>query len=304
MRAVWSFWTKPFNVHRHSVWASARHHMLSWVLSVETARQHYPETCLVTDDAGARLLVDELRLPFTSVSTALNTLTEHDPGWWSLGKLSAYLLQDKPFIHIDSDAYLWKRLPEELEQARIFSQSPEPISPGSTLAQVYQAAAFERLLQNPGRGWLPDAWHWYRHSNLPQRAECCGLFGGNDIEFIHHYAQTAKKIIEDPSNAEALKQTGDKMTQMVLIEQYLLSACVEYHRQKQDSPFKEIRMSYLLDQMEHFGNPVHLAQFGYSHLISDAKRNPILADRLMRRVKRDYPDYYDRCMRMPMRIST
>jgi hypothetical protein len=62
MKAVWSFWSKPFAAHRHAMWPSEKHHLCSWVLSVETARQHYPDTWLVTDNAGARMLMDQPRL--------------------------------------------------------------------------------------------------------------------------------------------------------------------------------------------------------------------------------------------------
>jgi hypothetical protein len=90
MRAVWSFWTKPFHAYYKGNWASEKHHLLAWVLSVETARKHYPVTALITDDDGARLLVDGLGLQFTCVSTALNALPNLEHEWFNLGKLYAY----------------------------------------------------------------------------------------------------------------------------------------------------------------------------------------------------------------------
>jgi hypothetical protein len=72
MRAVWSFWSRPHHADCHRIWASERHHLLAWILSVETARQHYPDTILYTDAEGARLLVDTLQLPFRQVSTMLD----------------------------------------------------------------------------------------------------------------------------------------------------------------------------------------------------------------------------------------
>jgi hypothetical protein len=96
LKAVWSFWSKPFEAHRRHSWPSVRHHLFAWVLSVETARRHYPETCLVTDAAGARLLVDEIGLPFKHVSTELNTLDQYNPDWWALGKVYAYRMQTEP----------------------------------------------------------------------------------------------------------------------------------------------------------------------------------------------------------------
>jgi hypothetical protein len=124
-RAVWSFWSAPFEAYQHVVWTSPRHHLLSWVLSFELARQHYPETVLVTDDRGKAVLADALRLPFRTVDTSLNALAGRDPCWWALGKLYAYAAQSQPFIHIDSDVYLWRALPDEIIAAPIFAQNPE-----------------------------------------------------------------------------------------------------------------------------------------------------------------------------------
>jgi hypothetical protein len=37
---------------------------------------------------------------------------------------------------------------------------------------------------------------------------------------------------------------------------------------------------------------------GFTHLIAGAKRNPQVAKTLERRVQRDYPEYYDRCIKL------
>src|SRR6476646_849506 len=110
MRAVWSFWTKPFKEHHHDVWFSEKHHLLSWALSFETARKHYPETALITDEEGAELLVGHLGLEFEHVSTELSELRDADERWWVLGKLRAYCVQQEPFVHLDNDVFLWARL--------------------------------------------------------------------------------------------------------------------------------------------------------------------------------------------------
>ena len=64
-RAVWSFWSKPYQNHFNLAWKSEKHHLLAWILSVETARKHYPETVLHTDDDGANLFLNGLGLEFT-----------------------------------------------------------------------------------------------------------------------------------------------------------------------------------------------------------------------------------------------
>ena len=73
MRAVWSFWSKPYFAG-YSRWYTDWHHWLGWGLSLHTVSQFYPDTWLVTDDAGARILIDYLQLPFARVSTELRKL--------------------------------------------------------------------------------------------------------------------------------------------------------------------------------------------------------------------------------------
>ena len=135
-RAVWSFWSKPFEAHHHHLWFSEKHHLLAWILSFELARQYYPETVLVTDDQGARLLVDRLGLEFGEVSTDLNRLQTEDPDWWVLGKLWAYRQQTQPFVHIDADVFLWQPLPEQIVNAPVFTQSPEQFIFGDHSASI------------------------------------------------------------------------------------------------------------------------------------------------------------------------
>jgi hypothetical protein len=293
MRAVWSFWTKPFRLHHRSVWPSERHHLLAWVLSVETARRHYPDTMLCTDDDGARLLVDRLGLEFAHVSTALNALAGHDPGWWALGKIYAYRAQTGPFVHLDNDVFLWQPLPERLFSALVFAQNPEYFTTG---ASYYQPEEFERSLHTTRRGWLPAEWVWYRSLGPHQRAVCCGIFGGRRLDFIHHYAEQAIRLLEHPDNQHGWALLADKIGHNILFEQYLLSACLEYHRQQAHSLYRDMEMQYLFNSPDEAFDPGQAARAGYTHLIAGAKQNRAIAERLERRVRRDYPGHYERCV--------
>ncbi len=293
MKAVWSFWTKPYVAHRGHSWPSEKHRWLAWALSVETARQHYPDTWLITDDAGARMLVDGLGLPFTRVSTELNALAQHDSEWWALGKIYAYWMQTEPFVHVDNDVFLWKRLPTRLERADVFAQSPEPL----TAAPYYQPEQLEQVLSHVQDAWLPDEWRWYQrtHNRL---GYCCGIFGGNCVDFINRFATAALKIAEDPANQLALQSLPNKHMHVVLIEQYLLSAFVKYHTARSGSPFGGISFECVFNSMDHAWTPDYVAQAGFTHLGGGAKRNPLFADRLENRVRCDYPELYERCCQL------
>jgi hypothetical protein len=288
MNAVWSFWTKPYLHERRSSWYRDWHHWLAWGLSVYTAAQHYPETCLVTDDAGARMLVDRLQLPFRHVSTALNGIASEDPEWWALGKIEAYRRQTEPFIHIDTDVFLWKPLAPEVTSAGVFAQCPEPIVRG---ASWYRPEELERAVGYPETGWIPKEWLWYDRVASPAAA-CCGIFGGTRIDFIRHYSRVALRLVTDPRNRPGLYHYRGKVGQMILIEQYLLSACLEYHRRRRRSRFPGVEIRYVFDTVEDGYRRDSAAAAGFTHLAGGAKRHPRIARDLERRVRQDLPDYY------------
>ncbi len=291
MRAVWSFWTRPFLSDRCSVWLTERHHLLSWILSFQTARAHFRKTALFTDDAGARMLVDGLGLDFDIVSTKLNALKDSDPKWWALGKIYTYRLQTKPFIHIDSDVFIWRR-PSFKSLSPLVAQNPDHFVVG---ASYYMPERLEASVKQTPGGWLPIEWEWYRSRGCVQRAESCGVFGGARTDFIRYYAGNAIQFIEHRGNQRAWRNLSDEIERNLLAEQYLLSACIEYQKSLQGSPYQDLSIQYLFDSQKETFNPQRAAAIGYTHLIAGAKRNQHVADKLERRVKADYPANYERC---------
>ncbi len=177
MRAVWSYWSKPFREQRGSPWASSTHHLLSWVLSVKVARPHFETTVLVTDNAGARMLVDGLGLMFDHVSTELESLYNLDARWWVLGKLLAYSIQVEPFVHIDNDVYLWKPLPRYILDADILGQNLEQFD--FDRDSWYRPQRLNQFIRR-ANGWVPKEWAWYV-AQRGQTAVCCGIFGGRKL---------------------------------------------------------------------------------------------------------------------------
>jgi len=290
---------KPLLTERRLIWTTERHHLLSWILSFNTARRHFERTALHTDDQGARLLVDHLGLEFDEVATDLNALEERDPKWWALGKIHTYGLQTRPFLHIDSDVFLWKP-PRFDSEAPLVAQNPEEFT---IYASYYMPERFELAVKNTRGGWLPTEWEWYRSRGSPQRAESCGIFGGARTDFIRYYARIAKQVIEHGANQRAWRDLSDDIERNILAEQYLLSACIEYHRNLRTSPYRDLRIHYLFRSQEEAFDPQKAAEIGYTHLIAGSKRNPDVAENLVRRVKTDYPIQYERCMKYMQRTT-
>ncbi len=287
MVAVWSYWSKPAHYVTSVPWCTPLASLLSWVLSVRCAQNFFKRTVLVTDDAGARMLIDGLGLNFTQVSLELNNIADFHQNWWALGKIIAYGIQKEPFIHIDNDVFFWKDLPLELRNAKLIVQSPENVSLQDS---VYHHHRLDSLKQDGG--WLPEELSWYRTTPYPHKASNCGIFGGNDLEFIQYYSENAIHFIKHPLNkTKWVTSPYDN----VLIEQYYLNACVAYHNLNVNSKYSGIEINYLFPPpMNPFLREIS-ELVGYTHLIGFAKGNRYIASLLESRVKASYPEEYQRC---------
>ena len=85
---------------------------------------------------------------------------------------------------------------------------------------------------------------------------------------------------------------------MIAVEQYYLAACIEYHRHNAASPYHGVKIEYLIASAADLFDPDRARQTGFTHLIAGAKKHPELANRLKRRVQRDYSEYYERCIKL------
>jgi len=299
VRAVWSFWSKPFYANRNIQWSAPLHHLLAWGLSLRAASRHYPETALVTDRAGKRLLIDQLGLPFAHVSTELERLAHLDPGWWAMGKLFAYSLQEKPFVHIDTDIFLWKPLPRALVESPVFSQCPEIYANDSKPSLREIEWAFGEAGTE-----LPAEWRWVRSRGATHfREENCGILGGTNVAFLRHYAQTALDMVMRPENEPAWSRLPDKFSHNFSIEQFLLAACIDFHRHGHEPKFSGIEVRNLFSNVAEAGDPSRAARLGYTHLLGGAKAHPAVARRIEERARREDPAYFRRCEQLLRRSA-
>jgi hypothetical protein len=300
MRAVWSFWSKPFHAYKGRIWREPRHHLLAWGLSLKLARQHFAETQLVTDSAGKAMLVDELGLEFDEITTELDCLRDTDSGWWAMGKLVAYSLQDRPFVHLDTDVFLWRPLPRALLAAPVFSQCPEQHSlENAWCGPQHVASLFEKHQRS-----LPVEWEWASSRNTTWfREENCGILGANRVDFIRYFARTAIEMVNAPSHRALWAEVSEKSAFNMLIEQFLLGACVDYHQLNPESPFRGVSIRHLFSSWHEAHNPDAAARIGYTHLLGDAKTHPEVVARLERRVAMLDPIFHRHCNRIAQHAS-
>jgi hypothetical protein len=296
MKAVWSYWSRPIETHKEgNSWCQPIHHLLAWGISLRAAQRHYPDTVLVTDLAGRRLLVDKLGLAFSEVSTELERLRDVDPKWWALGKLVAYSLQDRPFLHIDTDVFLWNPLPPHVVNAPVFAQNPEypAVHP---LSYPYGPLDIERAFAAEGIE-LPLEWQSERsRDDAYYPEENCGIVGGNRTDFLRYYSGLALDLVMNPRHRGAMARLGDKGYNMI-VEQFLLAACVRYHRRNPDSPFKGVKITHLFRGAHEAYEYQNSTRAGFTHLMC-AKSHPAVGRRMEERVKREDPAYFRQCEKL------
>jgi hypothetical protein len=295
MRAVWSFWSKPFRGEKGRMWRSPLHHMLAWGLSLRLARRYFPETALVTDTPGKALLVDAVGLTFTHISTELDEIRHCDSGWWALGKLIAYRGQQKPFIHLDTDVFLWKPLPASMLNASVFAQCPEDHPPLETWCGPQDVEGAFGTHGIP----LPPEWEWARSRSLSSFREAnCGIMGGNRLDFIAYYATLAIDLMLNPVHAPAWATFPDRAGFNMVVEQFLLQACFEFHRSHPQSPFRGMHMRYLFHSHAEAFNHEAAARAGFTHLLGGAKLDPYVSRRLEERTAQEDLGFYRHCLQL------
>ena len=99
-------------------------------------------------------------------------------------------------------------------------------------------------------------------------------------------------------NSRAWQALEIKFGYNMVIEQYLLSACIGFHRFHPDSPHRGVRIKYLFSSWAEGADQNAAARVGYTHLMAGAKSHPGVAKRLEERVRREDPSYYRLCERV------
>lgn len=258
MNAVYSFWSKPYLANGKKVHGevSAKMFALCWILSVHYAKRYFDKVKLVTDTEGYKALV-ELDLPFDSVSLELDDIPDSVlPEMWAYGKLIAYEVQKEPFVHIDYDAFLFKKPCKQFYEADIIVQHKEYFH----LENHFYYSSIRKEVKN----WDFESKYYY---NKAPYAYNCGTFGGNDLEFIKKYVGEAKKLALYP-NKDQLNKLGSIERRLfpIAFEQHILGS-ICYEEKETNQIFETARDDKRIDEL------------GYFHLMG-GKKNPLFLKQL------------------------
>lgn len=282
---VHSFWTEPYresNFRVNGGFKNKYYFLLSSVLSFFSFKKTIPDSTfvLVTDDYGKHMLIDELGLPYDDIDLRLNNV-KADVEIWSIGKLYAFQ-QDQPFLHVDFDAFMFKPFSSELLNSKIVVANNEKNYAIYNLI-IEQVKAGVKVHDNVYKQIFSD----YAKTNTVNSLNM-GVFGGTDLKTIKEYTEKSLKMYD--LNRKWLVNTNRSGVTCFIEQIYLAYFLAE----------KNIEPNFLLkgnwySAVEHI---VDAEEKGFTHLVGEAKRNQMVLQLLEERVKRDYPEYFEKLQKI------
>ena len=230
-------------------------------LSALLALKNYGNITLITTKKSSEFLKG---IPYTNVELFEDFIDPKLKETWSISKIYAYkqiTKKKEPFLHIDYDVFLFKRLPQWFETSPIVSQNIE------NFKRVNSSYDLKTFFNNcPNKGII--------NSDIMYSCNM-GVFGGNDLGFINFYINKALELLLDDENRINYWENKDVVTnsRAIILEQYLLVNCLEFLNKKMTTLFKDAEP----EESE-------AKNLGYTHLL-DSKRKKSIQQRINQTLK-------------------
>lgn len=265
---------------RHNFgWLSAQYHVMGWALSCLKLAEHYDDIHLYTDSNGYEILVDYLKLPYTSIHNCYNTFPHEHMQLWALPKVMTYAAQTAPFIHVDGDVFIWEKFSPDLEKAALIAQNFEK---GTSYYKEIMDTLKTKLK------YIPDE----LQEELNKESICAynaGILGGNDYSFFKGYGEAVFEFIQRncPKNEHSLSSNMNVLFEQVLF--YVLSSTQNKNvtclvsKKIEDNGYSQ------KDFSDFTAVPYKLK---YLHLIGNNKRHKETCEMMSRTLLSQYPEYF------------
>jgi hypothetical protein len=265
-------------------YSTLRDCMDTTTLSVLVSKGHFDRIEFVTDDFGKQLFLDKIKLPI-ECNTILNEYTWVPKIWWGYYKIIAYSIQKEPFVHLDNDAILWDGIPKDMQEAPLFFQSIEtPFIDGGgygwyihLLETAKRVPFFPEIVKN----------------NPVDYSFNCGLVGGNNLDIFQEWRLLSESYMFAQQNKEFFTDKNNLLIhQNLLAEQFFIASLTNSKGLKLNEDIK-----FIIDYKNLFESACEKGH-RFTHLWGTIKREKDVIKRVYARLKKDYPIYYDRIMKL------
>lgn len=286
MKIIQSYWAcgqKDLITNQHA-WLSPEYGLMAWALSCLQLRQFYSDVVFYGDDASCEMLIDTLKLPYTTVISELNLLDNYHPELWALPKIHVYAQQKKPFLHVDGDVFIWKAFDRQLMKSGLIAQNLES-------ATRYYESIMTELETN--LSYFPPEITEERTGKVPILAYNAGIFGGNDLLFFKQYAEKAFEFVNrNLSDLHKIRVTNFN----IFFEQYLFYCMAKQQQKSVGVLFEQVIGD---NEYKGFGDFIEVPyNKTYLHTLGTYKKSPMVCKQLASRLRQDYPEYYYRIVEL------
>lgn len=231
--------------------------------SVNYLKQNYNNIYLITDKNGEKIFGN---ISFSNIFCDLENISCEYSEVWSLSKIYALSIianKNKPFIHIDYDFFITKKLPDRIINADILLQSREyDLNNLQYNIKIFEKDCPIKYIKN--------------YKTQPY-AYNCGIMGGNNYDFYKVYTSNVINMVKDSQNKCFWidKKFNQHWTKAVLAEQYYISCFLKENNIEPILLFDNSMTNegYYPDQYEYFEKTGAIHLLGHFKYLKLKKEN-------------------------------
>lgn len=276
MNAVFSFSSLFFNLktsdRKIAGFKSNKMFLNSCVMSVMQSKKFFDKIIIVTDKIGSEIF-KSLELPIDILYDDLDDkINEKYKNFWAISKLFAHTYQTEPYVHLDLDLYLWKKLPNIFYAKNIdlIYLYPEKY----VSLDLYSQGIYDYIKYGK-KGIITDLDKFLiEYNNRNNVALNCAILGGRNVSFIKEYAENILNYLKIYPD-----DTKHHFGSPVFLEQYCLGVKVLQKKLKTVS-FADIYGNRDFNQTDYL-----------THFISFVKRMEEKELQLQSWIDELYPEY-------------
>lgn len=271
MKAFHSMWTAPFLRRHQGDFYIEDFELLTTILSALKWREFNGDIKMVTDKIGAKYY-RELGLEFLwnlGMDESLENIPKaiNPEVFWAAGKLYALRAEQTPIVMMDTDFIVWQCIDELIDSSHICVIHREEL-----MTDVYPPKCKFEM----DRSYKDfDKWNW-----IVKPCNTAFLYV-EDMDFKRYYTDSAIKFM-------LATKGNNPLTYMVFAEQRLVSMCA-LEKEKEILAISSVEGLFSDKQ----GIFTHI--WGHKRHLRDNYLSRIkFCKKCMRRIYKDYPEYYDK----------
>ena len=274
----------PDDINYSGGYLSAIVNWLSMAYSCLLLKRNNPDKQLFFygNETIVRLFESMFQLPYDEYKVVECT-GEYADWFYCWPKIVTYQKQSEPFIHIDTDVFMWKPIPKRLLQASLVAQHRERDS--NFYMEVYKQIGNDCI-------------------QLPQYLEGCndgkyinsynaGLLGGNDIDFFKSYVDEILKFLD--INKGKFLQSDRKFLYNVVFEQWLFYGLARKKNKNVSTFYKDVITDFDMEKAKVPQQLLSLEDLDYLHVME--YKDNIRCNRFIAyQMQAEFPQEYERIL--------